>query len=110
MNGYPEKQRWLSVQSAHLTYGIPQRKGNKVKPSNFEQSNACLKRPGSMTAEECESLNVLKVNGMQISLWKMSFIERIRALIFGRVWLYILSGPTHPPVALSVKHSIFKES
>lgn len=38
--------------------------------------------------------------GLIMSCWKMSFKERLRALLFGKVWLQVKSKHTHPPVSL----------
>jgi len=47
-----------------------------------------------MTDGECSSLDVWCDSKKCISLWKMSWKERLSALIFGRVWVYVLSGET----------------
>lgn len=43
-----------------------------------------------------------------VSCWKLSFRERIAALLFGRVWLSVLTGGTQPPVALRARREYFK--
>lgn len=45
-----------------------------------------------------------------VSCWKMTFTERLKALWFGNVWIFIHSGRTQPPVAVSVERDIFVES
>ena len=83
----------------------------------FPESNKTLTKPVvGMTDEECGSLPVYvmqedgDVLGRVISCWQMSFRERLSALFFGRVWLWVRSGPSQPPVALLVKRQIFKKT
>lgn len=53
-----------------------------------------------MTADKCAPLPVY-VDGKQcVSCWQLSWKEKLSALLFGRIWLYVLSGETQPPVAL----------
>ena len=63
-----------------------------------------------MTDEECSSLDVLVVDGKQcLSCWRMSLRERLSALLFGRVWIWVWSGNTQPPIYLEAARTIFKE-
>lgn len=79
-----------------------------MNPSNFKQSNMRLKRPADMSDDECESLNVwVNQEGDEwVSLWKMTFLERLSALFFGKVWLWVHGGG-QPPVYLGVQRSPF---
>lgn len=81
---------------------FPEQNCELAPPSNFDpaQSNA---------ADEIVSLPIYRDGEQCISLWKMSWRERVSALIFGRVWLQVLSGMTQPPVALRAMHTIFTE-
>ena len=76
-------------------------------PIEFKQANRKLTRPPSMTDEECGSLHVYADGERLVSLWKMSWCERFSALFFGRLWLYVFSDNTQPPVALSVEKDVF---
>jgi len=77
-----------------------------MKPSDFKYANKTLMSPmkcvyglnvdGSQT--KITSLRVWTDNRMCVSLWRMSLMERLSALLFGKVWLAILSGGTCPPV------------
>jgi len=78
-----------------------------MKPIIFPQANKVLVRPDSMTDEECGTLHVFSNEGMCISLWRPSWRERLSVLFFGHVWLWVCSGPTQPPVALSGTSDIF---
>lgn len=80
-----------------------------MKPIKFKQANKQLFKPDSMTDKECSSLWVY-TNGTQcVSCWKLSLKDRIKALIFGKVWLVVLSGYTQPPVWLGVKSPFVEE-
>jgi len=80
-----------------------------MTPVKFKESNLILRKPDSMTDEECSSLEVYTDGMTCLSCWRMSFRERFRALLFGRVWLWVVSGSTQPPVALECKRSAFKK-
>lgn len=81
---------------------FPEQNGELGPPVNFdpEQSNA---------TDEIVTLPVYRDGEQCISLWKMNWRERLSALIYGRVWLQVLSGSTQPPVALRAKKNIFME-
>ena len=85
-----------------------------MNPTPFEYQNAELGAPpgfdpdNSKAAKEIVSLPVYRDGEQCISLWTMSRRERLSALIFGRVWLQVLSGDTQPPVALTAARSIFE--
>jgi hypothetical protein len=78
-----------------------------VEPSKFKQSNRDLLKPQGWTDEECGSLPVFTDGKVCISLWQMTWKERIQALLFGKVWLFVHSGQTQPPVALMAEREIF---
>ena len=57
-----------------------------------------------MTDDECQGLPVHQAdNGECISLWQATWKERLIFLFTGRVWLYILSGKTQPPVFIGAE-------
>lgn len=71
-------------------YPIPFRLSNKVlypKKQNY-----------SANITEVKPLPIWTDNEQCVSCWKMSWIERIKALIFGRVWIAVLSGSTQPAI------------
>ena len=80
-----------------------------MEPMNFEQANKNLLKPEGMTDEECGSLPVFSDGTQCISLWKMTWRERLSALFFGKIWLSIYSGHTQPPVWLMAKNEIFEQ-
>ena len=81
-----------------------------MTPVKFKESNRTLGKPESMTDEECGSLDVYTDGESCLSCWRMSFLERLRALFFGRVWLWVVFGHgTQPPVALECKRTAFRK-
>jgi hypothetical protein len=80
-----------------------------MKPIHFSESNKTLLKPQDMTDEECGSLPVFADEKTCISLWRMSWRERLSALFFGNIWLYVNSGHTQPPVALEAARTIFEK-
>lgn len=79
-----------------------------MKPIKFDEANKNLLKPPNMTDEECSSLWVY-TNGTQcISCWKMNWKKRLSALLFGKVWLSVLSGQTQPPVWVDCCKTVFK--
>ncbi len=81
-----------------------------MKPQHFKEAQIELKKPESMTDEECGSLWVFQSeNGECISLWKASLWERVKFLFHGKVWLGIVSGETQPPVWIDLTKTIFEE-
>lgn len=79
-----------------------------MKPIDFKHANRTLQKLANMTDEECAPLKVWTDEKECVSSWKLTWRERISALLFGKVWLFVLSGGTQPPVALSCKKTIFE--
>lgn len=74
-----------------------------MKPVDFYGSNKALQPSGKVYSENVTGVAPLPVwsDGEQcVSCWRMSFRERLSALIFGRVWLSVLSGHTQPPACV----------
>lgn len=78
-----------------------------MKAIKFAQANKNLLKPDSMTDKECSSLWVYTDGEQCVSCWKLSFKQRLSALIFGKMWLSILSGSTQPPVWLDCTKEVF---
>jgi len=81
-----------------------------MEPKEFKYANKNLLKPQDMTDEECGSLPVYTDGEVCISLWKMTLRERFSALFFGRVWVFIHSGYTQPPISLMTMREIFSET
>lgn len=80
-----------------------------MKPIEFKEQTKVLSRPASMTDRECAFLPVYTDGKICLSCWKMSLWERLKALIFGKVWVWVHSGGTQPPIALACYKSAFKK-
>lgn len=79
-----------------------------MKPIKFKEAQIELKKPNSMTDEECGSLWVYRSEeGECISLWKASLWTRIKFLFHGHVWLSVRSGVTQPPVWVDASRTVF---
>ena len=79
-----------------------------MKPLEFKEATLELKKPASMTDEDCGSLYVHQSErGECISLWTVSFWERIKFLFHGKLWLGVNSGKTQPPVWLDMTKTVF---
>ena len=79
-----------------------------MKPLKFKEATIELKKPASMTDEDCGSLYIHQsTNGECISLWSISFWERLKFLFHGKLWLGVVSGKTQPPVWLNMTNTVF---
>ncbi len=76
--------------------------------TSFDEAERQLGPPSDMTSEACDLLPVYNHDGSLLSCWDMSWRERVSALVFGRVWLWVRSGGrTQPPVAIQVVRTPF---
>ena len=83
-----------------------------MRPVQFKGSNKRLKPSGTQYSRNVtgvEPLHVWTDSEQCVSRWKMSLRERVSALLFGRVWVALLSGGTQPPTSVSVDRSYFRE-
>jgi hypothetical protein len=83
-----------------------------MRPINFEQANKTLsparyKKEYSSDVEGIDHLPVFTNSEQCISCWQMSWRERFSALLFGKVWLQVLSGESQPPVCIRAQKSLF---
>lgn len=79
-----------------------------MQPQPFSESNKNLTAPIGWKPEDCGDLPVWCDGRQCVSCWRPSWRERLAILIFGRVWLYVVSGLTQPPVALTGAKSVFQ--
>jgi hypothetical protein len=77
-----------------------------LKPIEFKESNKVLTKPQNMD-EECGDLHVFNDGKQSISCWRLSFKQRISALLFGRIWLSVFGGITQPPVWIDCSKTVF---
>lgn len=80
---------------------------SQPSPVRFPEANRNLLKPNDMSDDECRSLWVYTDGTQCISCWKLSWKHRILALIFGRVWLSVMSGATQPPVWVDCSKTVF---
>lgn len=79
-----------------------------MRPVHFEHANKILQPSDRRYSDKVASISPLPVwtdDERCVSCWKMSLRERLSALLFGRVWLAILSGETQPPACLLAARS-----
>ena len=82
-----------------------------MKPIHFKEATIELKKPSSMSDEECGSLWVYRSEtGECISLWTVPLWQRIKFLFHGKLWLGVLSGNTQPPVWLDMTETVFEST
>lgn len=70
-----------------------------MKPEDFRQSNCNLTAPAGME-KTCGVLPVFRDGQHVISCWRLSWRERLKLLVTGRLWLWVVSARTQPPVHL----------
>jgi hypothetical protein len=76
-----------------------------MKAENFTQANRLLEAPSNWDSDkrgECQPLPIYHGGGLMVSCWSLSWLERLRVLFSGRLWLTIV-GDVHPAVALSAE-------
>lgn len=80
-----------------------------MTPSPFFGSNRVLGPPAGHDGRRLQiaPLPVWTDGEVCLSSWKLSLRERVAALVFGRVWLWVASGKTQPPVSLSAERTPF---
>ena len=76
-----------------------------MKPIKFDEQNGSLTAPIDFSG--CDDLPVCKTGLDIVSCWKMSLRERIAGLFFGKVWICIRAGKTHPPIFLNCEKTFF---
>lgn len=73
-----------------------------MKPTDFPEKTVVLQRPAGMTEEQCGTLAVFTDGEHCVSRWAPSWKERLLIALGAPVWLWVWSGHTQPPVAVSV--------
>lgn len=84
-----------------------------MKPVAFRYANKTLQPGGGEYSENVTGVDPLPIwtDGEQcVSCWRMSLRERLAALIFGRVWVSLLSGSTQPALCVAVVREYLKEA
>lgn len=81
-----------------------------MTPTQFPEQNNTLHPSSAVYSNHVlgvEPLPVWSDGEQSVSCWRMSWRERLSALIFGRAWLSILSGGTQPPAYVEASRSYF---
>lgn len=73
-----------------------------MRPVEFPGANLTLLKPASMTDEECSPLPTHRKGDLSISCWELSEGEMLKLQRTKRIWLWVLSTPSQPPVSLDV--------
>jgi len=84
-----------------------------MRPVEFKYQNNVLQPSDKKYSKNVTGIDPLPIwtDGEQcVSCWRMSWRERLSALVFGRVWLAILSGRTQPPVWVGASRDYLKET
>ncbi len=79
-----------------------------MKPIKFKQQNCVIAKD----QPEYISLPSYKDNdGIVTTCWKLSFLEKIKLLINGKIWLQVMTFK-HPlqPIRLSIKNPLENEN
>jgi len=77
-------------------------------PRKFRESNLVLLGwPEDEERERVEDLHTFKDDRQIVSCWKLSWRERLSALLFGRVWLGVLTMHTAPPIWVQARSTVF---
>ncbi len=84
------------------------KKNTVMVPIKFKEANLKFEKPKDMTDDECKDLWVYMELNTFVSCWKLSFTQRLKALLFGKVWLCV-RGKNHPPVWLDCRKTVFRK-
>ena len=94
-----------------MTHAIHITERIEVTPINFPEAVKTLQPSGKTYSENVTGVEPLPIwtDGEQVvSCWRMSWRERLSALIFGRAWVATLSGSTTVPVFTTATRHYFK--
>lgn len=80
-----------------------------MKPIFFIESNGIRTPPQESMGYEISSLPVWTDGTQCISCWQMTWIERITALLHGKIWVAVLSGRTQPPISVMAEQPVFPD-
>jgi len=69
-----------------------------MEPTKFAENNFTLK---GTNYEGVSDLPVYLDDKYVISCWAVSWIDRIKLLLSGKVWFWCI-GSNHPPISLSI--------
>ena len=79
-----------------------------MTPTYFPQANTQLQR--STDDDSAGHIPAHTDRTTVLSCWRLSWRERLAAVFTGRLWLWVRSGDTQPPVAMKIGGSPFDET
>ena len=83
-----------------------------MNPIHFKHSNITLQPRDTPYPAYVTTVGPLPIwtdGEMCLSCWQMTLRERLSALLFGRVWISVLSGYTQPSVSANACKTFFKK-
>lgn len=84
-----------------------------MKPTTFAEANGTLTGGPAYrygTDLDVADLQVYRGGGQIISCWELSFWDRVRCAIFGKVWLRVCASGTHSPVCLESEYPFARQA
>jgi len=70
-----------------------------MNPIKFKEANKILKSPDILIGD----LPIFTKEIKALSCWKMSILDRLKALFFGKVWVcLLLRDYIHPPIWVNI--------
>ena len=79
-----------------------------MKPVNFLLVNSTVGKPDS-GKDVVEALPIFNDGERSLSCWKMTWRERIAALLFGKAWVWVKNGKSMPPMSAEICRNPLKE-
>lgn len=78
-----------------------------MRPLRFRLANRDL-MPSQVECCSKEPLPVFTDGNQCVSCWGLSFLDRIRMLLTGRVWVGVMSGCSQPPMWVDSEYPFVK--
>lgn len=79
-----------------------------MQPVPFKQSNKKLEASTEIAKNYyCKPMDVYTDGEICISRWKIGFLDRIRLLFYGHIWVGILNGGKQNPMWLDACETVF---
>jgi hypothetical protein len=77
------------------------------EPMDFPQANLTLNAP--IGKNDVKPLPVWRGDGVILSCWKLTWRERLAAILTGHIWLWRMSSPSQPPVYITSREPDWEE-
>jgi len=72
-----------------------------MTPTNFQAANQVV------IISETDAMHVRHEGEYCLSCWRLTWFERLSALLFGRVWVCV-RGHIHPPILVAAQRQILE--